>query len=294
MDVVNGGCDVEMAPTSAAEPSSATKESPNWLDMPDELMVNIFQRLPSVEVLKSTRKVCTTWGRICKYPAMWKVINLHKRQVDDWCSYFGLEALTKEAVDLSRGELIDISIEGFGTDDLLDHIVLHSNKLKRLSLASCYCITDNALSMSVKSLPQLEELHLLDTSIDEQNLEVIGRNCPQLKSFKMSKMCTWTCNDRALAIANNMPELRHLELSDPNMTNDGVEAILNGCRHLQSLYLHDCDNLELNGYLKKKCREKIKDFKYNNPTPNYEYYDDEEFFEEDMYVDFYESDFYED
>ena len=111
-----------MTPTS--KPSSAMKESPNWLEMPDELMVSIFQRLPTIEVLKSTRKVCKTWRRICKYPAMWKVINLHKRQVDDWCSYFGLEALTKEAVDLSRGELIDISIEGFGTDKLLNHIVL--------------------------------------------------------------------------------------------------------------------------------------------------------------------------
>ena len=47
-----------------------------------------------------------------------------KRPVDgsDWDH--GLVALTKEAVDLSRGELIDISIEGFGTDKLLNHIVL--------------------------------------------------------------------------------------------------------------------------------------------------------------------------
>ena len=157
-------------------------------------------------------------------------------------------------------------------------------------------ITGSGLGRAAKDRAgHLEELQLFNISnTSSQDIEVIGRNCPQLKSFKMSKMCTWTCNDRALAIANNMPELRHLELSDPNMTNDGVEAILNGCRHLQSLYLHDCDNLELNGYLKKKCREKIKDFKYNNPTQNYyEDYDDEEFFEEDMYVDFYES-FYED
>ncbi|KAL4563517.1 hypothetical protein LXL04_027560 [Taraxacum kok-saghyz] len=282
-----------MAPTSAAEPSSATKESPNWLDMPDELMVNIFQRLPTVEVLKSTRKVCTTWGRICKYPAMWKVVTMLKQPVDgsDWDH--GLEALTKEAVDLSRGELIDISIEGFCTDELLDHIVLQSNKLKRLCLVSCLNITETVLSLAIKRVPQLEELHLVYTFINAQALEVIGRNCPQLKSFKMSKTFSGTFDDHALAIADSMPELRHLEMSDIVMTNDGLEAILNGCLHLESLDVRECDNLDLRGYLGKICVERIKNFKYN-PTPNYEYYDDEEVFEEDMYVDFYESDFYED
>ncbi|CAH1448691.1 unnamed protein product [Lactuca virosa] len=82
-----------MASISTAKRSSETKEFPNWLEMPDELMAKILQRLGTVEILKSSRKDI-------------------------------LKTLTKKAVDLSCGELIDISILGFGNDELLDHIVL--------------------------------------------------------------------------------------------------------------------------------------------------------------------------
>lgn len=112
-----------MASTSDAMPSSAMEESPNWLEMPPELMASILQRLGAVEILNSARKVCTTWRRICKDPDIWKTIDMHK-PVDTWDMDYDLEILTKQAVDLSCGELIDISIEYFGSDDLLDHILL--------------------------------------------------------------------------------------------------------------------------------------------------------------------------
>ncbi|CAH1448694.1 unnamed protein product [Lactuca virosa] len=109
------------------------KESPNWLEMPYDLMENILQRLDTVEKLRSAGNVCRTWWRICKYPAMWKVIDIHILQ--DGCdTNHKIEMLTKQAVNLSCGELIDVSIDGFCTDDLLDHIALHSSKLKHLYL----------------------------------------------------------------------------------------------------------------------------------------------------------------
>ncbi|KAI3709987.1 hypothetical protein L2E82_39760 [Cichorium intybus] len=283
-----------MAWTSAAEPSSAKKESPNWLEMPHELMVNVFQRLPTVEILNSARKVCTTWLKICKYPAMWKVINMLQRPVDRWGWDSRLEALTKEAVDLSRGELIDISIDWFGTYELLDYIVRRSSKLKRLCLLSCLRIRDCALSQAVKRVPQLEELHLSETIVNAQEIEVIGQNCPQLKSFKMNKVYSDSVDDQSLAIANNMPELRHLELIENEITNDGLEAILNGCPHLQSLDVRMCHYLDLDGYLGKMCMELIKDFKHGLTDCGFDVHisDVEDFSEDDMYDDFSERDFF--
>ncbi|KAL4561662.1 hypothetical protein LXL04_033833 [Taraxacum kok-saghyz] len=67
---------VNMASTSAGKQSSTTK-IPNWLEVPDELMVNILQRLRKAEILKNARKVCTTWRRICKSPAVWTVIDMN-------------------------------------------------------------------------------------------------------------------------------------------------------------------------------------------------------------------------
>ncbi|KAL7590954.1 putative F-box/LRR-repeat protein 23 [Lactuca sativa] len=227
-----------MASTSAVGPSSAMKEPRNWLLMPDELMENILGRLSSVEKLRSAGQVCRTWRRICKDPAMWKVIDINKWQ--DGCDKnYKIEMLTKQAVDLSCGELIDISIGGFCTDDLLDYIVLRSRKLKRLDLWSCDHIGDSGFSWAIKKLSQLEELEFSYIFISVEDIEVIGQNCPQLKSFKVFDVIYTRpyieYDDLAVAIANNMPGLRHLQIYGHEMTNDGLKAILNGCPLLQSL-----------------------------------------------------------
>lgn len=255
--------------TSASESSSATTEFRNWLEIPDELMRIIFRRLEAAEILNSAMKVCTSWQRICKDPAMWKVIVMHK-SFDNWDKNYDHNTVIKQAVDLSCGELIDISIKGFCTDDLLHHIVLCSSKLNRVCLWNCYHMTGSGLSRAVKGAPQLENLRLFNTPINAKDIEAIGRNCPQLKSFMMAKRFTngsgglfLKCDDHALAIANNMPELRHLVLIDGEMTNDGLEAILIGCPHLLSLDVTMSQILVLNGNLGKLCMERIKDFKHH-------------------------------
>lgn len=278
---------------------------PNWLDMPYELMANILQRLGTVEILNSVWKVCTTWRKICKDPAMWNVID-----VDAWdsCySNYNLETLTKKAVDLSCGELIDISIDGFVTDDLIDYMLLRSNKLKSLCLMSCEDITGRRLGRAVKRVPHLEKLHLSYTYqsyLTIEDIKLIGQNCPQLKSFSMNQEFEgeYEYNDNdALAIAKNMPELRHLQVIGNNMTNIGLETILNGCPHLESLDVRRCFNLNLRGNLEKLCPEWIKDFKPpNDSMQNCGFYHLNDAFEHDMcssgYSDVDESlecDFYE-
>ncbi|CAH1448673.1 unnamed protein product [Lactuca virosa] len=192
------------------------KESPNWLETPNDLMANILQRLGTVEIFTSAVKVCTTWREICKDPAMWKVIFV-KKSLDGRDKIYDFERLTKQAVDLSCGELIDICLVSFGNDDLLDYIVLRSNKLKRLGL----------LALLIWPFIKCDD-------------------------------------DDALAIANNMHELRCLDLSESEITNNGLEAILNGCLHLQSLDVGKCHNLNLGGILGKQCMERIKDFKHDS------------------------------
>lgn len=70
-------------------------------------------------------------------------------------------------------------------------------------------------------------------NIYKQVIEVAGQCCPQLKSFKL-------INSRrgypdALAIAENMPGLHHLQLLGRKTTNHGLFAILENCPHLESL-----------------------------------------------------------
>ncbi|KAI3741557.1 hypothetical protein L1987_59231 [Smallanthus sonchifolius] len=260
-----------MASTSSSEPPSATEETPNWLQIPEELMAMILQRLDAVEILNSAQKVCTTWRRICKDPAMWKVINMLDSVVSwDPDSEYDLVSLTKQAVYRSCGELIDINLEYFCTDDLLDHISQFSNKLKRLCLSNCCNITSSGLAHAAKKLPHLEELHLYYTDISVEDIEVIGRNCPHLKSFKLNKELSRLrieFDGDAFAIGSSMPELHHLQLFGNKMTNEGLQAILNGCPRLESLDVRSCFNLNLGaGNLGKLCVERVKDFKHPNES----------------------------
>ncbi|XP_071698652.1 F-box protein SKIP19-like [Rutidosis leptorrhynchoides] len=258
-----------MASTSTIDPSSsATDETPNWLEMPHELMSTILQSLGAVEILNHAQLVCTNWRRICKDPSMWKVINMNEI-VDDWGMDEERLNLTKQAVYRSSGELIDINLEFFCTDELLDFITQSSSKLKCLCLSNCYNITSSGLSNAVKRLPQLEKLHLYYTYIYVEDIEVIGQNCPQLKSFKLNKEFSRPhieCDGDAFAIANSMPELRHLQLFGNKMTNEGLQAILHGCPHLESLDIRRCFNLNLAGDLGKLCVERVKDFKHPNES----------------------------
>ncbi|KAL4563532.1 hypothetical protein LXL04_027575 [Taraxacum kok-saghyz] len=252
------------ASTSIIEPSSAMEESPNWLAMPHELMTNILKRLGDVEILNTQVKVCTTWWRICKNPAMWKAINIHKPDDADGDADYDFEALTKRAVNLSSGELIDFSIKGFGNDDLLDYIVLRSSKLNSLCLTDCYDITISGLNRALKMVPQLEKLHIICTSLTRQYTEVMVPNCPHLKSFKLDDLDIYVginTDTDALAIANNMPELRHLVVSSTKMTNNGLKAILDGCPDLESLDIEACYFIRSSGNEVKLCKERIKNFK---------------------------------
>ncbi|KAJ9566036.1 hypothetical protein OSB04_002002 [Centaurea solstitialis] len=273
------------------------RQKRDWLQMPDEIMgAMILQRLDPIEILLSIQKVCRNWGRICKDPAMWKVIDFdyyssisntkndfgyssyisYPKNDFDYYSYISytknyFEKLCKQAVHRSCGELIHIRLRGFGTDDLLDHISRCSSKLNCLRLTSCYDITVRGLSNALKRLPHLETIQLYYFDFrKKEDIEVIGRSCPLLKSFKMWTMMS-AGDVYAHAVAKSMPALRHLKLIGI-MDDDGVRAILNGCPHLESLHLCRCPSqyrdldldLDLDKNLEKLCRERIKDFKYSN------------------------------
>ncbi|XP_059292359.1 F-box protein SKIP19-like [Lycium ferocissimum] len=248
--------------------------TPPWLELPSEITSTILQKLGTIEILRNADKVCTTWRRLCQEPAMWRVIKMQNAGADFWDSEDDLEKICRQAVDRSQGQLIDISLEYFGTDDLLNYIAERSPQLKRLRLVCSYNVSGDGLSAAVKKFPLLEELHLYYISITKETIETIGRSCRALKSFKLNnQICRHPYIDydeEAIAIAENMPELQHLQLFGNKMTNEGLEAILNGCPHLESLDLRRCLNVHLGGDVGKRCSQQIKYLRHpQDPTEDY-------------------------
>lgn len=75
---------------------------------------------------------------------------------------------------------------------------------------------------------------------------------------------------QAIAIAETMPKLRHLQIFGDGLTDRGLQAILNGCPDLESLDLRQCFNLTLAGNLRQKCAERIKILHLpHDPTTGY-------------------------
>nr|XP_033516596.1 F-box protein SKIP19-like [Nicotiana tomentosiformis] len=158
--------------------------TPPWLELPPEITSTILQKLGTIEILRNADKVCTTWRRLCEDPAMWRVINMRDNVWDMLEGY--LEQICREAVDRSQGQLIDINLEYFGSDNLLYYIAERSPQLKRLRLLCSYNVSGEALSAALKKCPLLEELHLYHILIGKESIENIGRSCRALKSFKLN------------------------------------------------------------------------------------------------------------
>ncbi|XVF81983.1 hypothetical protein PTKIN_Ptkin16aG0006400 [Pterospermum kingtungense] len=242
----------------------------NWLELPRDLTVSILSRLGAIQIIESAQKVCTQWHNICKDPSMWRSIDM--RNFGDLSSMpCDLEKMCMHAIDRSCGGLVDINIDYFGTDELLAYIAQRTSNLRRLRLVMCWWnVSDHGLSKAASKFPFLEELEIYFCDFDEDSIEVVGRCCPLLKTFKYnqegSRFPSYRSDEEALAIAENMHGLRHLQLIGNKLTNRGLQAILDGCPYLESLDLRKCLRVNLEGDIGKRCAERIQNLRRPNDS----------------------------
>ncbi|CAL5346397.1 F-box protein SKIP19-like [Camellia sinensis] len=287
--------------SSSSPPQLEANETRNWVELPRDVMAMILHKLGAIHILESAQKVCMTWRNICKDPAMWRSIDM-RNLGDLWSMPYNLEKMARHAIDRSCGELVDINLEYFVTDELLQYLADRASQLRRLRLACCSEISDEGLSEAAKKLPLLEELHIYLSPLSKVSLETVGRCCPRLKSLKFndrgSRSSYVGCDDEvAVVIGETMPGLHDLQLFGNKMTNDGLQAILNGCPHLESLDLRQCFNVHLVGPFGKRCSERVKVLQRPyDPTDDYEFDttvcdDDEDSFDDEYPSGFSEIDF---
>uniref|UniRef100_A0A1J3EUQ5 F-box protein SKIP19 n=1 Tax=Noccaea caerulescens TaxID=107243 RepID=A0A1J3EUQ5_NOCCA len=261
-----------MASSSSSPPSSSSSphvmkdgDHGNWAELPPDLTSSILVRLGAIEILENAQKVCRSWRRVCKDPSMWRKIDM--RNPEELSSpKYDLEIMCRHAVDRSQGGLLEIEIWYFGTDSLLNYIADRSSNLRSLKFALSHLITGEGLIQAVLKLPLLEELEVsYGISLSKESLKVVGQSCPNLKTLKVNKFgyrdYATVCDDDALAIAETMPGLRHLQLFGNRLSNNGLNAILNNCPNLEHLDLRQCFNLNLVGDLEKRFSERIKDLR---------------------------------
>lgn len=114
--------------------------------------------------------------------------------------------------------------------------------------------------------PLLEELKLKRIAISKEVIETVGRYCPKLKTLKLNGAftCQKTGDEKAIAIGENLPQLSHLEFTWDHLSSIGLHALLDGCRHLESLDLRESYSpVDLKGELVERRLKQIKCLKLN-------------------------------
>nr|XP_043630334.1 putative F-box/LRR-repeat protein 23 [Erigeron canadensis] len=240
----------------------------NWLDLPSDVMANILSRIGVFDILENAQKVCTTWHQICKEPSMWRAVSMDNSRPPRRKSV--CRKIFKQVVDRSQGQMVDVSMKAFCDQDLLLYIVDRSKQHRRLEIIYSLGELNEVWGECLKKLSSLEELSLCRTHFSPANIEAAGRFCPLLKTLKVNYYYVGDDDELAAAIGKNLPELRHLELIGDGITDVGLEAILDGCRHLESLDLRRCIWIDFEGDLGKRCSEQIKHLKL--PGDSLEHY----------------------
>ncbi|KEH36693.1 F-box/LRR protein [Medicago truncatula] len=190
-------------PSSSATSSSNSmpildSRERNWLDLPRDAVLSIFQKLPTIDILIRTPRVCTTWRKISKDPFLYRTI------------------------------------------DMFDLGYISASHLRRLHLACCYRVTDEVLCEVAEKFSHLEELDICISGLAICPLKAIGRCCPRLKTLEFRIIERGNPSDddeEAFDIELNMHGFRRLQLFRDEITNKGLLAILDGCPHLEYLYM---------------------------------------------------------
>lgn len=129
------------------------------------------------------------------------------------------------------------------------YLFCRAGDLRYLKLTASPPVTPKGLVNAVMKLQFLEHVEISHFFL-QLDLKPIGYCCPLLKTLKLSRIgVCWgfESDSEALAIAETMPQLRHLELLGNFLTNTGLKAILENCIRLQHFDLRDCPYVNLVG-----------------------------------------------
>ncbi|KAJ3693590.1 hypothetical protein LUZ60_009070 [Juncus effusus] len=250
-------------PNAEFQPQMEQEEQQrNWAELNGDILMEIFRMIGMLDVFKGAGSVCRAWRRVAKdEPDLWRRIDLTNNH--NYAATVLIDP-TKLAIDRSRGRLEEFWIENLGDDDLLQYLSDRTTTLKSLRLISCYQISNEGVINTVKKQPLLEELQITFGTFSATLPELVGKEVPNLKQFKLNG--TWyhlpppdpddeeiVDSEEAFGIGKAMHQLRYLQLIGNRLTNEGLIAILEGCPHLETLDLRRCYNLNMDSDMRARC-----------------------------------------
>ncbi|KAJ3688884.1 hypothetical protein LUZ61_018048 [Rhynchospora tenuis] len=237
----------------------------SWAELKVDVLILIFLKLGTMEVLRVAGSVCRSWRKVVKEePILWRRINMRSH------GYYRSDAFklidpAQLAIDRSGGRLEEFAATYFADDNLLRYLCDRTSVLKKLNLSSGGQLSAAAIAEIAKRQPLLEEIEISFGPFSKKLTEILGTACPHLKSFRLIHTCYTmpppdpdneeeiSNDDEALGIAKTMHQLRHLKLIGNRLTNEGLTAILDGCPHLETLDIRGCFKVNIDADVYARC-----------------------------------------
>ncbi|KAE8687899.1 EIN3-binding F-box protein 2 [Hibiscus syriacus] len=213
--------------------------------LPDEVLIEIFKRLPGGQERGSCASVSKNWLML--------LISIRKGE------YESSKAVKENTDSVSDdAEMIScVGDEGYltrclegkkATDMRLAAIAVGTSGrggLGKLSIkgssSSSRGVTNFGLSAIARGCPSLKALSLWNVPrVGDEGLSEIAKDCHLLEKLDLCQ-CHSVSNKGLISIAGNCPNLTSLSLeSCPRISNEGLQAIGKLCPKLQSISIKDC------------------------------------------------------
>ncbi|KAL2628977.1 hypothetical protein R1flu_013663 [Riccia fluitans] len=231
-----------------------------WAELLADTLVEVFKWLPVKDHLLTLPQICKAWRKASCDPGCWRVVDLK-----EWCrdhSVEDIDRMVRVVVERSCGGIEDLRLAYMDGDASLQFLARSGlSSLKTLCIPGSY-ITENGLCELVVSLPSLAYLDISKCdAVTSKGLEFIGHTC---KSLTRLDRVMWEVrtsyfvleDSEAMAVAQNMPKLKHLEMSSDWVSNSSFNVIRASCKDLEVLEVVSADDDEEYMYWSERFQER--------------------------------------
>ncbi|XP_077251571.1 F-box protein FBW2-like [Tasmannia lanceolata] len=240
-----------------------------WEGLSPEILALIFVRIPQHEMVKSVPFVCQSWREAVAGPYCWADIDIQQ-----WCRQINrtekIDFTIRRLVRLSKGTLRFFS--GYKLGEFGFSFIANAGKCLKVLKIPMSHVTDRMVEKHAESLANLTVLDIsYCLKITPKGLETVGKHCKSLVHLRRNMPPPEFQNGHdppahpaeegeAMAVAETMPALRHLEFGYGKFSDLGLNAILTKCKALHHLDIQGCWNVMSEGDIEQKL-DMIKEFR---------------------------------
>lgn len=205
----------------------------------DDLLIEIFLRLPLLPDMLTIRQVCRRWYKLSCNPRLWRSLSFEGQE---HVTSMNLIALCKSTPALKKLKQLSLA-KIHGVSDYAARLIPRTEcaaTLESVDLSWCSGASDKSV-VEFSRCPGLRELRLSHCkNVTRRSVRILAVRCPRLEVLDMN--CISGVRDSLLeVIGQNCPYLTVLNIGNArHVTDDGVAHIARGCPRLEVLDLSWC------------------------------------------------------